>query len=53
MVTPMIATKKRLQTTVGSLAKLNVDALLVTDEINVSYLSGFTGDSSSQHFTSN
>ena len=46
MVIPMIATKKRLQTTVGSLAKLNVDALLVTDEINVSYLSGFTGDSS-------
>ena len=29
-----------------SLAGLGIDALLVTDEINVRYLSGFTGDSS-------
>ena len=42
----MIAKNRRLQTAIDSLTELNVDALLVTSEINVSYLSGFTGDSS-------
>ncbi len=36
----------RLATLTESLDSLNVDAFLVTDEINVRYLSGFTGDSS-------
>lgn len=42
----MTDTKLRLQTAIESLAKLEVDALLVSNQINVSYLSGFTGDSS-------
>ena len=37
----------RLQRLADSLSVLEVDAFLVTDEINVRYLSGFTGDSSS------
>ncbi len=37
---------KRLQAVVASLHQLEVDALLVTDETNVRYLSGFSGDSS-------
>lgn len=37
---------KRLQAVVDSLHQLEVDALLVTDETNVRYLSGFSGDSS-------
>ncbi len=37
----------RLQRLADSLSALEVDAFLVTDEINVRYLSGFTGDSSS------
>ena len=36
----------RLQRLTDSLDDLQLDALLVTDEINVRYLSGFTGDSS-------
>ncbi len=42
----MIDTQLRLQATVESLNELEVDALLVTSETNVRYLSGFTGDSS-------
>ena len=37
----------RLQRLTDSLSELQVDAMLVTDEINVRYLTGFTGDSSS------
>ena len=37
----------RLQQLIARLATLEVDALLITNEINVRYLSGFTGDSSS------
>ena len=37
----------RLQRLKDSLSELEIDAMLVTDEINVRYLSGFTGDSSS------
>lgn len=36
----------RLRTLTNSLDDLEVDAMLVTDETNVRYLSGFTGDSS-------
>lgn len=36
----------RIQKLVESFEQLSIDAMLVTDEINVSYLSGFTGDSS-------
>ena len=36
----------RLQKLASKLPELSVDAMLVTDEINVGYLSGFTGDSS-------
>lgn len=36
----------RLQRLTDSLDVLALDAILVTDEINVRYLSGFTGDSS-------
>ena len=35
----------RLARLTDSLAELGIDGLLVTDEINVRYLSGFTGDS--------
>ncbi|WP_442510965.1 M24 family metallopeptidase [Novipirellula sp. SH528] len=37
---------KRLDAFRQSLSSLEIDAMLVTDEINVRYLSGFTGDSS-------
>ena len=37
----------RLQRLTDSLSEQELDAMLVTDEINVRYLSGFTGDSSS------
>jgi Xaa-Pro aminopeptidase len=37
----------RLQKLLGELSGLEADAFLVTDEINVRYLTGFTGDSSS------
>lgn len=37
---------KRLQTLTASLDELGVDAMLIGDETNVSYLSGFGGDSS-------
>jgi Xaa-Pro aminopeptidase len=36
----------RLRHLIASLGELELDALLVTDETNVRYLSGFTGDSS-------
>jgi len=36
----------RITTLRGSLESLEIDAMLVTDPINVRYLSGFTGDSS-------
>ena len=36
----------RLQRLTDSLDDLALDAMLITDEINVRYLSGFTGDSS-------
>lgn len=36
----------RIQRLAGRLEEIQVDALLVTDETNVAYLSGFTGDSS-------
>ncbi len=36
----------RLETLAARLDELEMDAMLVTDEINVRYLSGFTGDSS-------
>jgi len=42
----MTDTQKRLHAVRDSLGDLEVDALLVTDETNVHYLSGFTGDSS-------
>lgn len=42
----MTETPKRLQAAIASLEQLSADALLVTDETNVRYLSGFTGDSS-------
>ena len=42
----MTALPPRLNRLVASLDDLGVDAMLVTDEINVRYLSGFTGDSS-------
>src|SRR5262245_41519379 len=37
---------KRRQVLLRQLAKLDVDALLLTSPINVRYLTGFTGDSS-------
>ncbi|TWU24062.1 putative peptidase [Novipirellula galeiformis] len=37
---------QRLDTLQQSLSSLEIDAMLVIDEINVRYLSGFTGDSS-------
>ena len=37
---------RRLRTLTDSLGDLKADAMLVTDETNVRYLSGFTGDSS-------
>ncbi len=37
---------ERITQIANRLAKLKVDAMLVTDQINVSYLSGFSGDSS-------
>lgn len=40
------STKKRLALLKDELEKHGLDALLVTDEINVSYLSGFTGHDS-------
>ena len=43
----MSALPLRLQRLTASLNALEVDAMLVTDEINVRYLSAFTGDSSS------
>ncbi|MDB4749536.1 Xaa-Pro peptidase family protein [Rubripirellula sp.] len=43
----MSALPCRLQRLASSLEEHEVDAMLVTDEINVRYLSGFTGDSSS------
>ena len=42
---PMI--NSRIKNLVGRFDDLGVDALWVTDEINVRYLTGFTGDSSS------
>ncbi|QDT04415.1 putative peptidase [Rubripirellula lacrimiformis] len=36
----------RLETLAAKLDSLKIDAMLVTDEVNVRYLSGFTGDSS-------
>jgi len=42
----MSALPNRLQHLADSLQELELDAMLVTDEINVRYLSGFTGDSS-------
>ena len=36
----------RLKKLTDKLSDLDADAMLVTDEINVGYLSGFTGDSS-------
>lgn len=42
----MIDSNKRLRAVVDSLGDLEVDAFLVTNETNVRYLSGFTGDSS-------
>ena len=42
----MTDSKKRLRAVVDSLSDLEVDAFLVTNETNVRYLSGFTGDSS-------
>lgn len=37
---------ERIQNLVGCFDRLAVDALLITDEVNVRYLTGFTGDSS-------
>ena len=42
----MSNTKQRLTALVQLFAKHEIDALLVTDQTNVRYLSGFTGDSS-------
>ena len=42
----MTALPPRIRTLTASLDDLGIDAMLVTDEENVSYLSGFTGDSS-------
>lgn len=42
----MTDSNKRLRAVVDSLGDLEVDAFLVTNETNVRYLSGFTGDSS-------
>jgi Xaa-Pro aminopeptidase len=44
-VNPVIG--KRLERLIGKLSELEADAFWVTDEINVHYLTGFTGDSSS------
>ncbi|TWU51106.1 M24 family metallopeptidase [Rubripirellula reticaptiva] len=43
---------KRIDALASKLDELNVDAMLVSDEQNVRYLSGFTGDSSSLLVTS-
>lgn len=48
----MSALPTRLQHLADSLQELELDAMLVTDEINVRYLSGFTGDSSALIVTS-
>ncbi|NND99006.1 MAG: aminopeptidase P family protein [Pirellulaceae bacterium] len=37
---------KRIEKITGMLSQLGVDAMLITNEINVGYLSGFSGDSS-------
>jgi Xaa-Pro aminopeptidase len=42
----MSDTHKRRQTVIDRFDPLGIDALLVSDETNVRYLSGFTGDSS-------
>ncbi len=42
----MTALPPRIRTLTDRLDSLQVDAMLVTDEINVRYLSGFSGDSS-------
>ncbi len=42
----MTDSNKRLQAVIDSFGDLGIDALLVSDETNVRYLSGFTGDSS-------
>lgn len=42
----MCSTPKRLDRLAQSFDKLEIDLMLVTNEINVRYLSGFTGDSS-------
>ena len=38
---------ERIRKLGSEFSRLEVDAFLVTDEINVRYLTGFTGDSSS------
>ncbi|TWU48598.1 putative peptidase [Rubripirellula tenax] len=47
-----MSSEARLDRLAQQLASLEVDAFLVTDETNVRYLSGFTGDSSSLLITS-
>lgn len=44
---------ERIQRLLPSLAEAELDGLLVTDEINVRYLAGFTGDSSALLVTGN